>query len=100
MNLRLSSVKALDGYKLRDRQQILTLALEALSAPKKVMLRVAKLAVLTPFFIALAYFEGWALLPVLLAAGLSYPLLTTPIEILFAKQTFEQAIEQFKSEQT
>ncbi|BBN81006.1 hypothetical protein PA25_09910 [Pseudoalteromonas sp. A25] len=100
MNLRLSTIKALDGYKLRDRQQILAIALETLPSTKKVLLRIAKLSVLTPFFIALAYFEGWTLLPILLAAGLSYPLLTTPIEIAFAKTKFEEAIEQFKSDQT
>ncbi|CAH9066347.1 hypothetical protein PSECIP111951_03557 [Pseudoalteromonas holothuriae] len=100
MTIRLGSIKALEGYKLRERQLILAIALDTLPATKKVMLRITKLSVLTPFFIALAYFEGWSLLPILLAAGLSYPLLTRPIEILFAQSNLAKAVEQFKSEQT
>jgi fatty acid desaturase len=99
MILRLSQLKVLDGYKLRDKQRILSNALEMLPVAQKIMLRIAKLSVLIPFFIALAYVEGWILLPILLLAGLSYPLLTSPIEIFFSKSTIEQAEKQFNSKE-
>ncbi|WP_105168863.1 hypothetical protein [Pseudoalteromonas sp. T1lg23B] len=100
MIIRLSQIKSLERYKLRDKQRILAIALDEMPATRKVALRITKLTVLIPFFIALAYFEGWSLLPVLLLAGLSYPILTSPIEIMFAKPWFNKAVDKFDSEQT
>ncbi|CAM3932220.1 hypothetical protein [Pseudoalteromonas byunsanensis] len=99
MIIRLSQIKSLEPYKLRDKQRILAIALDEMPATRKVTLRIAKLTVLIPFFIALAYFEGWSLLPILLVAGLSYPILTSPIEIIFAKPWLNEAVDKFESEQ-
>ena len=51
-----------------------------------------------PFFISLAYFEGWYLLPPLLLAGILYPLLTTPLEIVFTKSKLSDAIAEFEKQ--
>lgn len=91
-----SQLPELAAFKVRDRQQIIAIALSDLSAGKKVMLRIIKLLLLIPLFLVLAYIKGWLLLPFLLLAGLCYPLLTVPVEIMFAKPHLSKAIAQFK----
>lgn len=90
-----SQLPALAPFKVRERQQIIAIALSELSAGSKVMLRIAKLILLIPVFFVLAYIKGWLLLPFLLIAGLCYPLLTVPVEIMFAKPHLAKAIQQF-----
>lgn len=97
---KLSQIAALTPYKLREKQQILALAIAELSGTQKVCLRITKLCVLIPFFIMFAYIKGWGLVPLLLVAGLLYPLLTSPIDIWFARTHFEQAISLFKQQNT
>ncbi|GEK07964.1 hypothetical protein HUZ36_18500 [Pseudoalteromonas sp. McH1-7] len=99
MYFRLSQIAQLDEFKLREKQMILRIALSHLDAKTKVLLRIAKLILLTPFFASLVVFEGWLLLPVLFVAGLIYPLLTTPLEIYFGQPKLTQAITEFTSAQ-
>ncbi|KZN37742.1 hypothetical protein [Pseudoalteromonas luteoviolacea] len=96
MIFRLSQVPELSSLNLRDKQQVKVIALNMLSAKEKVALAVCKLLLLTPFFMALAYFEGFHLLPVLLVAGLIYPLFTVPIEIQFVRKHLDGAIKEFE----
>ncbi|MCF2856299.1 hypothetical protein L1286_02365 [Pseudoalteromonas sp. SMS1] len=96
MIFRLSQVSKLSQLNLRDKQKVKAIALSMLSANEKVLLAVCKLLLLTPFFMALAYFEGFYLLPVLLIAGLAYPLLTVPIEIQFALKYLDKALVEFE----
>ena len=90
-----SQVTLLKPFKIRQRQQIIALALSMLTPMQKIALRVLKLLLLTPVFLSLAYIEGWFLLPVLLITGVAYPLLTTPVEIKFAKGHLQHAIVEF-----
>jgi len=53
------------------------------------------LLLLLPVFLSLAFIEGWLLLPALLITCMAYPLLTTPVEIMFAKAHLQQAITDF-----
>ncbi|KID58399.1 hypothetical protein N473_18915 [Pseudoalteromonas luteoviolacea CPMOR-1] len=99
MIFRLSQIPELSTLSLREKQQVKAIALSLLSAKSKVILAICKLALLTPLFMALAYFEGWSLLPVLLVAGIAYPLLTAPIEVQFALKNLNQALSQFKQSQ-
>ncbi|AZZ97674.1 hypothetical protein [Pseudoalteromonas sp. R3] len=99
MVFRLSKLAELDGFALRDKQRIKALALAQLPSSQKVLLNIAKLMLLTPLFMALAFIHGWLLLPVLLLCGLAYPLLTVPLEIQFAKPYLPQAIAEFKKGQ-
>ncbi|WP_404339007.1 hypothetical protein [Pseudoalteromonas mariniglutinosa] len=91
-----SQLPELSAYKVRERQLIVAIALSHLTAVSKILLAIAKLVLLTPLFFILAYFEGWILLPLLLLAGISYPLLTTPLELMFAKPHLKTAIAQNK----
>lgn len=100
MYFRLSKIPELAEFKLREKQLIMAMALAELSAPKKILLNICKLGILLPFFVPLAYLEGWWLLPPLLLAGLVYPLLTTPVEVMFSKKTLANAIDKFKQDST
>ena len=91
-----SQIPALKEFKVRQRQQIIALALTHLSPIQKIILSVCKLVFLAPLFLGLAYFQGWSLVPWLLLAGLSYPLITTPIENMFALPHLQVAIKEFK----
>ncbi|MFK3863508.1 DUF6170 family protein [Pseudoalteromonas rhizosphaerae] len=91
-----SQVTQLKSFKIRQRQQIIAIAVSMLTPMQKISLRIIKLVLLIPVFLSLAYIEGWLLLPVLLVAGLSYPLLTTPVEIQFSKHYLSKAIKQFE----
>ncbi|MBB1397597.1 DUF6170 family protein [Pseudoalteromonas sp. SG44-8] len=91
-----SQVTQLKSFKIRQRQQIIAIAVSMLTPMQKISLRIIKLILLIPVFLSLAYIEGWLLLPVLLVAGLSYPLLTTPVEIQFSKHYLSKAIKQFE----
>ncbi|KNC66899.1 hypothetical protein [Pseudoalteromonas ardens] len=96
MIFRLSKLAELDDFALRDKQRIKALALAQLPASHKILLNIAKLLLLTPLFMALAFIEGWLLLPVLLVCGLAYPLLTVPLEIQFARPHMHHAISEFR----
>ena len=91
-----SQVTQLKSFKIRQRQQIIAIAVSMLTPMQKISLRIIKLVLLIPVFLSLAYVEGWLLLPALLLAGLSYPLLTTPVEVQFSKRYLRQAIKQFE----
>lgn len=91
-----NQVTQLKSFKIRQRQQIIAIAVSMLTPMQKISLRIIKLILLIPVFLSLAYIEGWLLLPVLLVAGLSYPLLTTPVEIQFSKHYLSKAIKQFE----
>jgi hypothetical protein len=90
-----SQVDALKHLKIRERQTVIAIALSMLSPGNKVLLRLSKLLLLSPFFLIFTVFEGWLLVPFLILGGLGYPLLTTPIEILFAKKHLSEALAQY-----
>lgn len=89
-----SQVKQLQHLKVRQRQHIIAVALSMLSPLQKISLRIVKLLLLTPVFASLIYIEGWLMLAALLVAGLSYPLLTTPVEIAFSRPFIADALTQ------
>lgn len=89
-----SQLPQLQHLKVRERQTVIALALSMLPPIQKVSLRIAKLILLTPVFASLVYIEGWLMLGALLIAGLSYPLLTSPVEIAFAKPFLARALKQ------
>ncbi len=91
-----SQLPELQTFKIRERQQLIAIALSHLKPISKIALSICKLLLLAPLFLIIAYFEGWVLLPLLLLAGLSYPLLTTPIELMFAKPHLQTAIHESK----
>ncbi len=90
-----SQLDELKHLKVRKRQDVIALSLSMLSPTDKVLLRIIKLLLLSPLFLIFAVFEGWLLIPFLLLGGLCYPLLTTPIEINFAKKHLCEALTQY-----
>ena len=91
------NIKQLDEFKIKDRHMIIAQALLYLSPTQKIVLRLCKLLALIPLFLSLSYFEGWILLPILLFAGVLYPIITRPIEIAFAKKHLNKAILKYKN---
>ena len=81
-----SQINALKHLKIRDRQAVIAISLSMLSPVNKVLLRIIKLLLLSPLFLIFAVFEGWLLIPFLL---------TTPIEINFAKKHLCEALTQY-----
>ena len=90
-----SQLDQLKHLKVRQRQDVIALALSQLSPTDKVLLRIIKLLLLSPLFLIFTVFKGWILIPFLILGGLCYPLLSTPIEINFAKKHLSDALKQF-----
>ena len=89
-----SQLDDLKHLKVRKRQDVIALSLSMLSPTDKVLLRIIKLLLLSPLFLIFTVFKGWILIPFLILGGLCYPLLTTPIEINFAKKHLSDALKQ------
>ena len=90
-----SQIYELKQLKIRQRQQVIALSLSMLSPTDRVLLRIIKLVLLSPLFLIFTVFKGWILIPFLIIGGLCYPLLTTPIEINFAKKHLTEALKQY-----
>ena len=56
------NIPELDGLSVRQRQEVIHLAVANLPASKKITLNVVKIACLTPIFLLLANIESWWLL--------------------------------------
>lgn len=90
-----SQLTELKHLKIRDRQAVIADSLTMLSPPERVLLRIIKLLLLSPLFLIFTVFKGWILIPFLILGGLCYPLLTTPIEINFAKKNLSEALKHY-----
>lgn len=90
-----SQLPELKHLKVRQRQAVIAIALSMLPPTDRVLLRIIKLLLLSPLFLIFTVFTGWTLIPFLIIGGLCYPLLTTPIEINFAKKYLPDAIKQY-----
>ena len=90
-----SHVDELKHLKVRQRQTVIAISLSMLSPSDRVLMRIVKLMLLSPFFLIFTLFEGWLLVPFLIVAGLSYPLLTAPVDFNFAKKHLGAALKQF-----
>lgn len=91
-----SQVDELKHLKVRQRQTVIAISLSMLSPSDRVLVRIIKLMLLSPFFLIFTLFEGWLLVPFLIIAGLSYPLLMAPIDVNFAKKHINDALKQYQ----
>ncbi|MBH0056416.1 hypothetical protein I6F65_05555 [Pseudoalteromonas sp. SWXJZ94C] len=91
-----SQLDELKHLKIRERQAVIALSLSMISPTERVLLRIIKLVLLSPLFLIFTLFKGWIVIPFLILGGLCYPLLTTPIEINFAKKNLAEALKQFE----
>ncbi|MEI4548908.1 DUF6170 family protein [Pseudoalteromonas spongiae] len=91
------NIPELDGLSVRQRQEVIHLAVANLPASKKITLNVVKIACLTPIFLLLANIESWWLLLYLLIVGLCYPMITTPLTLMFIKPLLKEARAEFEN---
>lgn len=87
-------IPELAGLALQQRMLVIKQAITLLSVPQKVLLNLLKLVILAHFFSVLARFEGWILVPYLLAAGLVYPLVINPVTFLLTHNKMAKARKQ------
>lgn len=93
MYLTSQKIPELQGLKLQERMLVVKQAVSQLSVPQKIVLNSLKLFILSAFFIIFARFEGWILVPYLLLAGLSYPLIINPVTFMFTRKELPKARE-------
>lgn len=99
MHLTSQNIPALQGLKFQQRMQVVKHAVNSLSVPQKLVLNITKLVILVHFFSVLARFEGWLLIPYLIAAGLVYPLITNPVTFYLTRNHLQKARQSlFKEE--
>ena len=99
IHLTSQQIPALQGLKFQQRMHVIKLAVNQLSVPRKLILNITKLIILVHFFSVLARFEGWVLLPYLIAAGLVYPLITNPVTYYLTRHQLTKARQALYPEQ-
>ncbi|WP_440875576.1 DUF6170 family protein [Thalassotalea sp. PLHSN55] len=89
-----NQIPQLRNYSVQQRQAIVNLAMEKLTAPEKFVINVIKLLMLIPPFLLLANLEsGWFFVSVV-AVLLAYFFIMKPISLSFAEKYIEKAIKQ------
>ena len=91
MHLTSQHIPELAGLKLQQRMLVIKHATAMLSVPQKLVLNLLKIFILVHFFSVLARFEGWMLVPWLLAAGLAYPLIINPVTFWMTRSKMADA---------
>ena len=91
------NISELNGLSVKQRQDVIHKAVANLSAGKKITLNVVKIACLTPIFLLLANIESWWLLLYLLIVGICYPLITTPLTLMFIKPLLANARKELEA---
>lgn len=91
------NISELNGLSVKQRQEVIHKAVANLPAGKKITLNVVKIACLTPIFLLLANIESWWLLLYLLIVGICYPLITTPLTLMFIKPLLESARKELEA---
>jgi len=87
----------LEHFSLMQRQQILALAANKLTAPEKFILNILKLLMLVPPFLFLAQLEGILFFFSLFGVLAVYFIFLRPISLLFTQKHLSAAIKQFKN---
>jgi hypothetical protein len=85
----------LEDFTLMQRQQILALAANKLTAPEKFVLNILKLFMLVPPFLFLAQLDGIFFVFSLFGVLAVYFILLRPISLLFTRKYLTAAIKQF-----
>ncbi len=84
----------LKNYSVKQRQAILNIAMEKLTAPEKFIMNVIKLFMLIPPFLLLANLQSAWFFVSVIAVLLAYFFVMKPISLLFAEKYIEKAIKQ------
>ncbi|WP_286265547.1 DUF6170 family protein [Thalassotalea atypica] len=90
-----NQIEELKDYSIKERQEILALAMQKLTVPQKLMLNLIKLGLLIPPFIYLAR-QDWGMLVLTVIISLvAYLLVMKPASLSFCKAHIKQALKQF-----
>lgn len=90
-----ANIRELDRFSVREKRQIIELAVNQLQAPEKLLLNIIKLFILIPPFILLARIDSWwSLLPIILFLS-GYFIFVRPITLWFAVKHIDTAIKKF-----
>lgn len=100
MHFSTKSIAEFNGLSLSQKQQMLRIAMEKMSAVQKITLAVIKLILLSAAFLLIANVHSWWLLVYLLLVGISYPVVTTPITLLFCKPYYQAARAEIDAKHT
>jgi len=90
-----NKLSELDNFTLAQRQQILALAANKLTAPEKFVLNILKLIMLVPPFLFMAQLEGVLFIVSIFSVLAVYFILLRPISLLFTRKYLDVAIKQF-----
>ncbi|SES77589.1 DUF6170 family protein [Thalassotalea agarivorans] len=91
-----NNMEALASFSLREKQQIITLAGEKLTAPQKFVINILKLILLIPPFMYLANLAWGPFLVAVAGAALFYVVVLRPIYLSYCVEHLDAAIKQFK----
>ncbi len=92
-----NQIKELDGFSVKERQQIVAEAMTKLTVPQKLVLNLIKLALLIPPFIYLAR-QDWGTLALTLAISLlGYLVVMKPIAFKFCSKAIIAKSKAFKN---
>jgi hypothetical protein len=92
-----NKLSELESFTLQQRQQILALAANKLTAPEKFVLNILKLIMLVPPFLFMAQLEGVLFVFSLFCVLGVYFILLRPISLLFTRKYLTHAITQFNN---
>ncbi|MGX5913427.1 DUF6170 family protein [Aliidiomarina sp. Khilg15.8] len=94
-------VPQLRPFKATERAEIVQLAHQKMPIGRRYLSGAIKLLVLIALFWQLISVQSWAWrIAALLAAGLLYPLLLSPLSLNFARPYLDEAITEFRANQT
>ncbi len=96
--LTMKSVPELAQLTYTERLTVVHMAISMLPPMTRITVSLLKLCVLAPLFLIAAQVNSWAILPVLLVLFFTYPLLTQPISLFYAKPHLQAARDAFEQD--
>lgn len=97
LNFSTKNFTELEKYSIKERQQILSVAMGKLSVPEKLIINLLKLIALIPPFLALAALNIGQIVIAIAFSLLVYILAMRPLSLKFAKSYLTGAIKQFEN---
>ena len=90
----------LQSFDFKQRQTIIEMAKNKLTAPAKLLLNILKLLILIPPFILLARIDSWLFFIPIALLLVGYFIILRPISLMFIKKHLSSAVVQFNKNNT
>ena len=90
-------IPVLADYKIHERNAILTIAANKLSAPEKFVINILKLALLIPAFLWMATLNSWLIILPIMILFCSYYFIMRPVSLWFIYKHLNSAIKQYQA---